>query len=258
MTKVLHLFFSHIHDTGIFDKFIEPYSCNDQLVFTFENPKSSAMFIGHFGAGMAAKKLAPRIPLSILFIAVQFLDLLWPTLLLMDVEHVIIKPGSGHAQPLEFTDYPVSHSLAMVTLWAGLFGLLYWLLKKDIRSALVIALCVVSHWFLDLLVHMPDLPLYPGNSPLLGFSLWNYKMLELIIELAIFFLGLMLYLKSTIAKNKWGNISLGILTLLLLTVQITNIFGPPPPEVSAIAWAGQLQWLFVFLAIWVDRTRNNR
>ncbi len=215
------------------------------------------MFIGHFGTGFAAKKAAPKLSLAVLFIAVQFLDLLWPTLLLLDVEHVVIKPGSGHAQPLDFTDYPVSHSLAMVTLWGALFGLLYWALKRDIRSSLIIALCVISHWFLDLLVHMPDLPLYPGNSPLFGFSLWNYKILELIIELLIFFGGLALYLKSTTPKNKWGTISLWILAILLLGIQLTNIFGPPPPAVSAIAWAGQLQWLFVLLAVWVDRTRVN-
>jgi hypothetical protein len=64
------------------------------------------MFIGHFGVGFGAKKLVPEVSLGILFIAVQFLDLLWPTLLLLDVEHVVISPGITKSTPLDFTDIP--------------------------------------------------------------------------------------------------------------------------------------------------------
>ena len=72
------------------------------------------MFIGHFGIGFGAKKTAPQISLGTLFLAVQFLDLLWPLLLLLNIEQAALKPGNGHAQPIEFTHYPISHTLAMV------------------------------------------------------------------------------------------------------------------------------------------------
>jgi len=214
------------------------------------------MFIGHFGLGFGAKKAASGISLGTLFIAVQFLDLLWPVFLLLDIEHAVLKPGTGHSQPIGFTDYPVSHSLLMVLGWALLFGFVYWLIKKNIKAAIILALCVISHWVLDLIVHLPDLPLYPGsNSPKLGFELWNLFWGTLLVEGGIFIAGLVLYMRSTTAKNKQGSIGLWILTGLLLVSHAANLLGPPPPAMNAVAWAGNLQWLFVILAYWVDHNR---
>ncbi len=216
------------------------------------------MFIGHFGLGFGAKKAASSVSLGTFFIAAQFLDLLWPVLLLLDVEHAVIKPGTGHAQPIDFTDYPISHSLVMVVGWAVLFAFIYWLLKKNIKAAFVLGLCVISHWVLDLIVHLPDLPLYPGdNSPKFGFELWNSFWGTLVVEGAIFITGLVLYSRSTKAKNKQGSIGLWILVALLLVSHAANLFGPPPPAMNAVAWAGNLQWLFVILAYWVDHNRAN-
>ena len=81
------------------------------------------MFIGHFAAGMAAKKIQPTLSLGILFLAAQFLDLLWPALLLLGIEHVIISPGISKVTPLDFVDYPISHSLLVVIIWSLLFGI---------------------------------------------------------------------------------------------------------------------------------------
>ena len=39
------------------------------------------MFVGHFGAALAAKRAAPRVSLGTLFLSFQFADLLWPILL---------------------------------------------------------------------------------------------------------------------------------------------------------------------------------
>lgn len=215
------------------------------------------MFIGHFGLGFGAKKTASTISLGTLFIAVQFLDLLWPVLLLLNVEHAGIKPGTGHSQPIDFTDYPISHSLAMVIVWAFFFGFIYWLLKKNIKNALILGLCVISHWVLDLIVHLPDLPLYPGShAPLLGFKLWNSFWGTLLMEGGIFIAGLILYIRSTRAKNNQGWIGLWILAGLLLISHTANLLGPPPPSMNGIAWAGNLQWLFVILAYWTDYNRS--
>ena len=213
------------------------------------------MFIGHFAAGLAAKKAAPAVSLGILFLAVQFADLLWPTLLLAGVEQVQIVAGAKPI-PLIFTHYPSSHSLLMAVVWGILIGGVYWLVRRDRRAALVVGLCVLSHWVLDLIVHVPDLPLYPGSPVLLGFGLWNQTVLELVIELLMFGLGIYLYLGATKAKNKIGSIGFWALMVFLLGIHVANIFGPPPPDVKAIAWAGQLQWLFVIWAFWVDRNRE--
>lgn len=214
------------------------------------------MFIGHFGIGLGAKKAAPQISIGTLFLAVQLLDLLWPTFLLLGWEHVTIQPGTSKTIPLNFTDYPISHSLLMACIWGALFGFIFFLIKREPRGALVLALCVVSHWVLDWLVHIPDLPLYPGSSIVVGLGLWNFKLLSIIIEALIFITGLALYLQTTISKNKIGTYGFWALIIFLVIIYITNLFGPPPPNVQAIAWAGELQWLFVIWAYWVDRNRS--
>src|SRR5690606_6539393 len=135
------------------------------------------VFIGHFGAGFAAKRAAPRVSLGWLLVAAQFLDLLWPTLLLFGVERVAIVPGATAVTPLEFVHYPVSHSLAAVAGWALLLGGGYWALNRGGRAvgraAAVLAALVVSHWLLDALVHAPDLPLTPVGDARIGLGLWQ-------------------------------------------------------------------------------------
>jgi hypothetical protein len=143
----------------------------------------------------------------------------------------------------------------MAVVWGIVLGVIYFLLKRNLTNALIIGLAVVSHWVLDLLVHIPDLPLYPGSSVLLGFGLWNYKILEILIEVLIFMFGLRFYLQVTNAKNKTGKYGFWALIIFLSIIYISNIFGPPPPSVKAIAWAGELQWLFVIWAYWVDKNR---
>ena len=213
------------------------------------------MFIGHFAVAFGAKTVQPRVSLGSLFVAAQFLDLLWPTFLLAGIETVKIEPGITKATPLDFTSYPYSHSLFMALVWGAALGLAYWFWQKDRKGAWIIGLCVVSHWVLDLLVHRPDLPLYFGDSPKLGLGLWNSVIASQLLEFLFLSVGVALYLRSTKAKNRSGQFGLWGLVGFLVVIQIANIFGPPPPNVTAIAWAGQLQWLFVLWAYWVDRNR---
>jgi hypothetical protein len=92
------------------------------------------MFIGHFGVAFAAKKAAPMTSLGTLILAAQFLDFLWPAFVLLGIEHVKISPGITNVSPLDFTDYPISHSLLMATVWAVLFGGIYYALRRNLRS----------------------------------------------------------------------------------------------------------------------------
>jgi membrane-bound metal-dependent hydrolase YbcI (DUF457 family) len=214
------------------------------------------MFIGHYAVGFAAKKASPGISLGWLFLAVQFLDLIWPTLLLLNIEKVDINHDPNQLTPLIFTSYPISHSLLMVIGWSILFGFIYWLIKKNIRYAVVLGMCVLSHWILDFIVHYPDLPLYPGNSPKVGLSLWGFPVIESIIELLMFITGVTIYLRITAAKNKIGTYVLWTLIVLLVGAFVANIFGPSPTDVKSVAWGAQLLWIFVGLAFWTDYNRT--
>jgi membrane-bound metal-dependent hydrolase YbcI (DUF457 family) len=115
------------------------------------------MFIGHFGLALGAKKAAPAASLGTLFAACQFADLLWPTLVLLGYERVEVLPGATRMTPLDFVSYPYSHSLVALVVWGTVFGAVYYAIRRTrIAPAVTIALLVVSHWFLDYVVHRPD------------------------------------------------------------------------------------------------------
>ena len=216
------------------------------------------MVIGHYAVGFAAKRWAPRTSLGTLIAAATLLDLIWPVLLLAGIEVVAITPNATKVNPLTFVSYPWSHSLAMSVVWGILFGTGYLMLRRYLAGAAIVALLVVSHWLLDFIVHVPDLPLvpFPGNSPRFGLGLWNSLPATLIAELGIFALGLTVYIRSTKARDlagQWGLI--GMVGLMLL-IFVGATFGPPPPDTATIAYTGLGQWLFVALAAWVDKHRR--
>jgi hypothetical protein len=212
------------------------------------------MFLGHFAVAFAAKRIAPRVSLGSAFFAAQFLDLLWPTLLLLRVETVRLAPP-GAPVPLLFEHYPVSHSLVAAMAWGVLLAALHFAWRRSARGALVLGLLVASHWLLDLLVHLPDLPLAPGGATRLGLGLWEHKLAALALELALFAWGVVLYARATRPVGHGPAPAFIGLVLFLLAIQLANVFGPPPDDVRAVAWVGQAQWLLVAWAWWIDRRR---
>ena len=213
------------------------------------------MFIGHFGAGLAAKRIAPSVSLGTLFLSVQFVDLLWPLFLLLGLEQVRIDPGNTVVTPLDFCDYPISHSLIGVIGWSLALGGAYLLLRGGKRGAVVVAAGVASHWFLDLVVHVPDLPLLPGG-PYVGLGLWNSTAGTVVVEFFILTAGIVVYVAKTLAKDRTGRYAFRSLIGLLVLIQLGNLMGPPPPSEIVIAWVGLAQWLLVAWAYWVDRHRT--
>jgi membrane-bound metal-dependent hydrolase YbcI (DUF457 family) len=175
---------------------------------------------------------------------------------LLGIEKVEVKPGVSTVTPLDFTYYPFTHSLFGVIVWGILFGLAYYFIKKNLKISVILGLLVVSHWFLDLLVHIPDLPIFPGESVKVGLGLWNSFAATLILEGLIFGLGVYLYYKVTKPKNKIGTYSLIGLIIFLILIYLSNLFGPPPDSVDAIGIVGNAQWLIILWAYWIDRNRE--
>ena len=215
------------------------------------------MFIGHFAVGFAAKRAAPSVSLGTLFVACELVDLIWPVFLLAGIERVRIDPGNTAFTPLDFISYPWTHSLLLTAAWAVLFGLLYLSIRKDARGAIVVGVVVLSHWFLDLLAHRPDLPLVPGGA-VYGLGLWNSVPATLIVEGLLFAAGLAVYLRSTRAKDRAGAIGLWALVVVLIASYLGAAFGPLPPSVEAIAWTGLAGGLMTGVwGYWLDGHRES-
>lgn len=217
------------------------------------------MFIGHFAMGFGAKRFAPQVSLGILFLACQLADLVWPSLVMLGIEHLSIEPGATVMTPLNFSSYPYSHSLVATLIWAGAFALLYVALSRSGRkAAIVIAVLVFSHWLLDVLSHRPDMPITLGESAKVGVGLWNYPMIAIPVEILLFAGGVWLYVRSTTALNRKGSLGLWGLVAVLLVIYVASIFGPPPPSTAAVTWSAQAVWLFVAWGFWIDRHRSAR
>lgn len=213
------------------------------------------MFIGHNAIGFASKRLAPRTSMLFLMGAPMLLDLLWPVFLLCGIEHVRIAPGATRMSPLDFYDYPWSHSLLMAAVWSAVAAIAYFAVTRYGRGAIVIFFGVISHWVLDFVTHRPDLPLWPGG-PKVGLGMWNAPVAEIATESALFAIGILLYRDVTKRRDGVGHYVFWALIVFLAAIHIANASGTPPPSVKAIAIAGLALWLIPLWAMWFDRHRD--
>ncbi len=221
------------------------------------------MFVGHYGVSFACKGVERRLPLWLLFLAVQFMDILWSILILLGVEKVRIVPGITATNPLDLYYMPYTHSLVAAMVWCVLVFLGYRMFVSrrstgPDRPALFLAFAVFSHWILDLLVHRPDLPLY-DNSHKVGLGLWNYPMPAFALEAAILFGGMWIYMRSTKSGNSVGKYGMPIFGIVLLVVHWILFFGAPPGSPNAAAVLLLVLYVgFAAVAAWLERKRQVR
>jgi len=213
------------------------------------------MFLGHFGVALAAKRVAPRPSLGTLTLAAVLVDGIWPVFLLLGWEEVRIVPGITAVTPLEFVSYPWTHSLVAGAIWGALLGGAYYLLRRDRNGALWLIALVLSHWVLDFISHGPDMPISP-HGPTLGLGLWYSLPATLIVEYALFALGVWAYASVARPRDRTGTWALWLFVATLGALYAASVFGPPPPSVKAIAIVGLAGWLFVAWAYWIDRHRT--
>jgi len=213
------------------------------------------VFIGHAAVALAAKPLAPRTSLGLLLAAAFWVDMVWPVFLLFGIERVRIDPGNTAFTPLDFVHYPWTHSLAAAIAWSVLFGVVF--IWNGRREAAILGLLVFSHWVLDAISHRPDLPLWPGSGTMIGFGLWHSVPATMLVEGAMFAAGVAIYARGAPSRDRIGTWAFWGLIGFLVLAYLGNAFGPPPPNVQAIAIAGIAGGaLFTAWSWWADRHRG--
>ena len=209
------------------------------------------MFVGHYGVALGARSFESRLPLWSYFIAVQWVDILWCVLVLCGVERVHVQPGVNPSSPLLFDYYPYTHSLLAGVLWGAAaygLGVLVTRPQSSHRAALILGVAVLSHWFLDFLVHLPDLDLVNEHYKV-GLGLWNYPILELTLEFALVAAGLILYFRHRPELSRSRRVALVALCVAIAALQVASDFGPPPSSVKTMASEGlAIYLLFAVLA----------
>lgn len=206
------------------------------------------MFVGHYAVALAAKRLAPRQSLGWLFIAVQFLDVLWAPAILLGIEHAKVAPGFLPASSLVLYDMPWTHSLLMAVGWS-------WLAFRFSKSP-VLGACVFSHWALDYVAHIQDLPLFKGG-PKVGLGLWRNAHATVITEAALLLLGLVIYLQATRPRTRAGDYAMPAFVVAMIAINLINVYGPPPRNIYIAAISAEIAYLVLALiAAWLDRFRQ--
>lgn len=218
------------------------------------------MFVGHYGPALAGKAIARSVPLWALVFAVQLVDVAWGVFVANGIEHVRIVPGFTASNALDLYDMPLTHSLPAALAWAAGAGLIYaiWAPREKVGGGLVIALAVFSHWVMDLLVHVPDLPLWPGG-PVVGLGLWDNYWLALALEMGVLAAGFAVYLRVTEPKGLVGRIWPWVFGALLVAAQQLNHTMPPPESVAQLGYTATATFILITgLAALCDLTRRPR
>ena len=217
------------------------------------------MFIGHYGPSFAIKAVRPVIPLWLLFISVQLMDVAWAILVFLGIEKVRIVPGITASNPLDLYYMPYTHSLVAGGLWAAAAIVLCKPLRgvHNWSAAVWVGAAVFSHWILDGLVHRPDLPLYDDTMKV-GLGIWNYPVIALVLEALLLFGGMIMYLRRTQAINAIGRLGPPVFGILMLAIQGYIFFGPPPTSPGAAATTALVSYVvFAVVAHWLGRQRHH-
>ena len=197
------------------------------------------------------------LPLWVWFVAVQWLDVVFMTLVLTGVEKLRLTEGFTETNDLDLYFMPYSHGLVGALVLSLVFAAIVAAVFPGGRRPLafgLVALASFSHWLLDLLMHTPDMPLLDDESTKVGLGLWDNVAIAFPLELVVLGLGMLLYARSVELVGRSGRAILLAFFVFMALAQVYGSFGPTPtsPEAFAVsALAGYV--LLAALAAWVER-----
>jgi len=215
------------------------------------------MFVGHYGVAFAVKTQRNKIPLWVLFVAVQLLDFLWAPFVLLGIEKVRFVPGITATNALDLYYMPYTHSLLGALFWSAVAFAIYKIGWRNIAltsAALLVGFAVFSHWLLDLIVHRPDLAIYDDTLKV-GFGLWNYRGIEFVLEIGILLIGTIVYLKRNNAIAPKIGIIIFVAVLVLIQTGNTFVRRPPSSDRGFAITALIFYTVFAIIAFLLEKRR---
>jgi len=222
------------------------------------------MFIGHYGVALAGKRASPRLSLGLLFLAVQLLDVLFAIFVLFGIEKLWIIPGFTAYNPYDLYWMPYTHSLVGALVWSTLTGCVWWAAAGRVperdrrRAAIVLGAAIFSHFVLDVPMHTPDMPLWPGaGSPMIGLGLWNHRKAAILAELAVLLVGGWIYLRASRPRSRFARVGSIVFAVFLVAMTVATPFQPDPTSPHAFAVAALAAYIgLAIVAALVDRGRE--
>jgi hypothetical protein len=183
------------------------------------------MFMGHYGPAVWDTQRGTGqvlVPLWVGFLAVQFIDVIWAVLTILGIEGGVKMTGN---EPL--SNIPYSHSLITALIWSALGGFLFKIFRPQagMKGVWVVVALVFSHWIFDLIVHRPDLPLWPGSAIELGLGVWNWPILAFMLEIGLLLAAFLYWIRVTTGP-KSSIVALTALFIFMVVIQFIFITVP--------------------------------
>lgn len=214
------------------------------------------MIAGHFAAGIALKSADRTVPLWVLLAAAQLVDIAFMVFLLLGVEHLRIVPGFTASNHADLYYYPFTHSLVSVPVWVLIAVVAYRVRgSMTARTAGVLAIAVASHWLLDWIVHVPDLPILSGD-PKLGLGLWNRPVATQLLETAMVIGAAAVILPTLKLRTSGRKIIFWLMIALIMLIAVFSRYAPPMESVTEAAITGLVMFLLMPLFAYFAVDRN--
>lgn len=216
------------------------------------------MYIGHYAAAAALLAIAPETPVLPVAVAVAWPDLVWSGLVFAGVEKVRVDPKNPLQGSILFTSYPYSHSLVLSAALTVFPALAFSLAYGSVWVGVAFWLGAVSHWLLDVPVHLRDLPVLgrvrglDGHTDrFIGWGLWSRPRLAFVVEYAFFAIVAL----ATAPRSALVGVLVGALVLHMLNANSFFGFTRANPtgtarSYAALALAGFLAAIAWFTLAW--------
>lgn len=210
------------------------------------------MLIGHYAPALALSAQQRRVPLWALFVGVQLVDYAWSIMVLTGTERATLVPGITPSNALQLDFMPYSHSLVATAVWAlagGALAAQLWGRTGGRGVAFVAgAVAVASHWLLDLLVHLPDLPIAAGDGTRVGLALWQHRALACALEGGLIAVGSWMLYRSHAEADVRRRVAQFGGTLLVLN--LVSYYGPQPTTLVALSLSALALYSFLAALAW--------
>ena len=217
------------------------------------------MLVGHLAVGFLAKRSEPRLSLGTALFAPILSDLVLFVLVIVGLERIEFGTGAGAAAYFHAINISYSHSLLMTAMWGALLAGAFYLWRRNTRGPWIVFVGVLSHWLLDVVSHVPDMPLAPGLQTVFGLGLWRSIPATIVVEGGLWFTALFLYAR-TLPRARvifWLVFGAGFLVLTLAWLQ--NIMGPPPENPATAPFASLIFLTLVVLwGFWLNRLARQK
>jgi hypothetical protein len=214
------------------------------------------MFAGHVGIALAIGRSERRVNVGAFVLAALLLDVALWVFVLVGWESIAIPGDFARTHQPQFV-FPYSHGLLAGLAWSAVAGaaVLLWPARPrgaTLRTAALLGAAVFSHWLLDALVHVPELPLTGSRSVKAGLGLWRNMPVALSVEALFVLAGLALFLTGA-RISRTRKLWLAALSLLVLAFTVVGMtVAPPPPSGTAMAVSSLVTIVVVgSLACWL-------